>query len=229
MKKYFRISREYADNGGRTGKHSINIGTFSKKVIYALIALCVTAVFSCKDDDKEKEKESAYFYHSGHSYLIVRESKTWDEASGDARARGGYLVEIGSQGEQDAVYDAITKSGISTTYASVQDGGGAAYIWIGASDKATEGKWIWAESATEFWNGDKTGSAVESRYSNWGGTKSGTKNEPDDYDGQDAAAIGLAKWPAGVNAELGVAGEWNDIDVKNRLYYIIEFDEEKKK
>jgi hypothetical protein len=70
---------------------------------------------------------------------------------------------------------------------------------------------------------------VGNRYHNWGGKKSGTVNEPDDYDGrQDAAAIGLAKWPAAQGVELGVAGEWNDIDETNTLYYIIEFDEEKK-
>jgi hypothetical protein len=159
---------------------------------------------------------------SGHSYLIVRELKTWSAAFADAKARGGYLVEINSQEEQDAVYAAIQSSGISTTYTAVTDGGGAAYIWIGASDKATEGKWVWAESNTEFWNSGPVGN----RYHNWGGKQSGTVHEPDDHGGQqDAAAIGLAKWPTGPGVGLGVAGEWNDIDETNTLYYIVEFDE----
>ncbi|MDR1130176.1 MAG: hypothetical protein LBK96_04275 [Prevotellaceae bacterium] len=226
MEKCFKFTEQYAGIGGRTGKLSSKLETFSRKAVYVLTALCMTVVFSCKDDDDDggDSGDSAYFHHSGHSYLIVRELKTWSAASGDAKAKGGYLVEINSQEEQNAVYAAIQSSGISTTYKAVTDGGGAAYIWIGASDKATEGKWVWAESNTEFWN---SGSPVENRYHNWGGKKSGTVNEPDDYDGQDAAAIGLAKWPAGQNAELGVAGEWNDIDETNTLYYIIEFNEEK--
>ncbi|MDR1171207.1 MAG: hypothetical protein LBL24_02010 [Bacteroidales bacterium] len=220
MKTFFKLT-EYA------GKHSIKPATFSKKAIYVLTALCMTVVFSCKDDDNDNDGgDPVYFHHSGHSYLIVRELKTWSAASNEAKTKGGYLVEIGSQEEQTAVYAAIQESGISTTYQAVEDGGGAAYIWIGASDEASEGKWVWVGSNTEFWN---SGAAVEGRYHNWGGKKAGSINEPDDYDGQDAAAIGLAKWPAGVqDVELGVAGEWNDIDETNKLYYIVEFDEEKK-
>ncbi|MDR1121827.1 MAG: hypothetical protein LBM08_13035 [Dysgonamonadaceae bacterium] len=225
MKKVFKLAT-YAGIGGRTGKLSSKLEAFSKKAVYVLIALCMTVGFSCKDDDDDggDSGNSTYFHHSGHSYLIVKELKTWSAAFVDAKAKGGYLVEINSQEEQNAVYAAIQASGISTTYKAVPDGGGAAYIWIGASDEATEGKWIWAYSNTEFWN---NGAPVENRYHNWGGKKSGTVNEPDDYDGQDAAAIGLAKWPTVQGIELGVAGEWNDIDESNTLYYIVEFDEEK--
>jgi hypothetical protein len=64
---------------------------------------------------------------------------------------------------------------------------------------------------------------VNGAYYNWGGTNTGTPNEPDDYNSnQDAAAIGLEPWPA---AGMGnVAGEWNDIAITNTLYYIIEYD-----
>jgi hypothetical protein len=232
MKKNFKFTEKYAVNGGRTEKHSISMGTFSKKAIYVVIALCMTVVFSCKDDDDNdnKEGDSPYFQHSGHSYLIVKEKKTWSAASADATAKGGYLVEINNLEEQNAIYDTIKKSGILTTYVAVSDGGGAAYIWIGASDKDTEGEWVWKGSNTKFWSGTGSGSAVDNKYHNWGGKKAGSTNEPDNYGdaGQDAAAIGLAKWPVGVDTELGVAGEWNDIAETNTLYYIIEFDEVKK-
>ncbi len=50
---------------------------------------------------------------------------------GSDAQRGGYLVEIGSQGEQDAVWKAIRDAGVSSSYTSVNDGGGVAYVWIG--------------------------------------------------------------------------------------------------
>jgi hypothetical protein len=231
MKNNLKFTEKYAGRGGRTEKHSISMGTFSKKAVYVAIALCITVVFSCKDDEGDKGEDSPYFQHSDHSYLIVKEKKTWSAASADAAAKGGYLVEINSQEEQNAVYDAIQKSGISTTYVAVPDGGGAACIWIGASDKDNEGEWVWKGSNTKFWSGTGSGSAVDNKYHNWGGKKAGSTNEPDNYgEGQDAAAIGLTKWPAGAADDdaLGVAGEWNDIAETNALYYIIEFNEVKK-
>ncbi|MDR3245761.1 MAG: C-type lectin domain-containing protein [Prevotellaceae bacterium] len=230
MKKYLLEQKKYAGLSGKAGQNYGIIGTFSKTAIYLMIALFMVIGYSCSKDEDEEEKgaESAYFYYGDHSYLIVKQSKTWVEAAADAVAQGGYLVEIGSQAEQTAVYQAIQNSGISTTYAAVEDGGGAAYIWIGATDKAAEGDWLWngrnGANGTLFWKG----SAQNNSYFNWGGKAAGTVNEPDDYEGQDAAAIGLAGWPVGASPGLGRAGEWNDIDESNRLYYVIEFDEAEK-
>jgi hypothetical protein len=83
-----------------------------------------------------------------------------------------------------------------------------------------------------FWLGNNTGSAIAGAYVNWGGKAAGKFNEPDNFTdtqyspkGQNAAAIGLSKWPAGSSSPLGIAGEWNDIAESNKLYYIVEFDE----
>ena len=47
-------------------------------------------------------------------------------------------------------------------------------------------------------------------YNNWG-------YEPDDYLGQqDGLGLALTDWP------LGYAGEWNDLNVANSLYFIVE-------
>jgi len=167
-----------------------------------------------------------------NSYKLVTTQRDWVSAAADAVQQGGHLVEINDSAEQAGIWQAIQDSGISTTYTAVSDGGGVAYIWIGATDKANEGTWLWDgdndDNGENFWNGQgawgaNNGSAVNGAYYNWGGTNTGTPNEPDDYgSNQDAGAIGLEPWPA---AGMGnIAGEWNDIAITNSLYYIIEFD-----
>jgi hypothetical protein len=232
MKKYAEFTKKYAGNGKRSQKNSTGMETFSKTAIYMLIAVCMTIGYSsCSEDDDDKPAGSTYFSHDGHSYLIVKELKTWVDAASDAKSRGGYLVEIDNQAEQDAVYLAITKSGVATNYVAIPDGGGAAYLWLGGSDRYGEGSWLWNganQSGTFplFWLGDETGSAVGGAFVNWGGKSTGTCNEPDNFTdssvspkGQSAAAIAISNWP------YGKAGEWNDIAETNKLYYVVEFDE----
>lgn len=172
------------------------------------------------------------FTYNGKSYEVVKELKSWADAAACAVERGGYLVEIGDQAEQDAVYDAIINgAGVSPTYTVVPDGGGVAYVWIGATDEQTEGTWLWDGNddgtGINFWNGQGAagtggGSAVGGAYVNWGGASTGTYMEPDDFGaGQDGAAIALAAWPAG-SGFLGIASEWNDISMMNTIYYVIE-------
>lgn len=173
------------------------------------------------------------FEYLNRTYEIIKEQKTWEGAAACAVQRGGHLVHIDSLGEQDALYDALLSSGISATYTTVSDGGGIAYVWIGATDKGTEGAWLWDGDndgqGTPFWNGqggagNGIGQVVEDRYVNWGGISAGTQKEPDDYQAnQDAAAIALAGWPKS-NSSLGIASEWNDINITNQLYYVVEYD-----
>jgi len=172
------------------------------------------------------------FSYGGHNYEVVKEMKNWSTAAACAVERGGYLVEINDQAENDAVYNGITiGAGVSTTYTTVNDGGGIAYVWIGASDITTEGNWIWDGdgdgSGTSFWTGEGSAGAggghpVGFLYNNWGGSNAGTPNEPDDYsNNQDAGAIALDGWPGG-SGSLGVVKEWNDIATTNSLYFVIE-------
>ncbi len=169
------------------------------------------------------------FTFNGSNYDIVEEKLSWEDAAAYAVNLGGYLVHINSIEEQNAIYDTIVNGAqISDTYTIVTDGGGVAYIWIGATDKNTEDDWIWDGDndsvGDSFWSGNGNGSAVNNAYFNWGGTAEGTPNEPDDFfSNQDAAAIGLKGWPA-ILENLGSASEWNDIDIDNELYFIIEYD-----
>lgn len=173
------------------------------------------------------------FTYNGKKYEIIKEKKTWTDAAMFANSKNGHLVEIDDQAEQVAIYDAIQKSGISPTYTQAKDAGSVAYIWIGATDRGHEGNWIWdgtnKGSGKTFWTGEGihgkgNGEAVNNAYENWGRASSAKPNEPDNSGGkQNAAAMGLAPWPKN-SGQLGKAGEWNDINEDNQLYFIIEYD-----
>ena len=170
------------------------------------------------------------FDYNGHSYEVVKENKSWTAAVACAVQRGGYLAEINDAAENTAIFNALmsASAGINTSLTSTSNGGGAAYVWIGGNDIATEGTWIWngdnTGTSTQFWMGTKTGSATNSAYTNWG-TTNGTQNEPDNYNSnQDGLAIALNAWPTfqQPGQGLGVAGQWNDIRDIETLFYIIE-------
>jgi len=74
-----------------------------------------------------------------------------------------------------------------------------------------EGVWRWTD-----------GSRLAEGYANWGRGPAGS--EPDDFRGmQDAMALGLTGWPSFRPGALGRAGEWNDLDEKDRLAFVVEF------
>lgn len=151
---------------------------------------------------------------SGIKYEIIKEKLNWVDAAACAVSRGGKLAEINSKAEQDSLFKYVNKAGIVAANTVAPDGGGASYLWLGANDRAEEGKWIWDGdnngASVQFWQGTKTGSAVGGLYNNWG-------NEPDDFQNQDCLGLAFTNWP------LGVAGQWNDVKESNTLYYIIEY------
>jgi len=204
------------------------------KIVFALFILAGLFLSTkiihaqCADEDNILE-----FQFDGKKYEFVLESKSWSDAAACAVERGGYLVEINSAEEQAAIINYILNSGVPTNYSPVIDGGGDSYVWIGATDRQSEGNWIWdgknLGQGTLFWTGhgaagENNGHTVNDSYVNWGGKSTGTINEPDNYEGtQNAAAIGLTGWPVGMNF-LGIAGEWNDINVNNQIYFVIEYE-----
>lgn len=158
------------------------------------------------------------FVYNGKTYEIVKENKSWIAAADCAVARGGILTEINDAAEQNAIFNELTSNAnINFSNTIAPDGGGGSYIWIGGNDLFMEGNWVWDgdndNSGTQFWMGTTTGSPLGGLYNNWG-------NEPDNNSsaivGQDALGLSLNGWP------LGVAGEWNDIEHTNALYYIVE-------
>jgi hypothetical protein len=166
------------------------------------------------------------FTYGGHTYEVVKELKSWTDAKLCAQERGGYLVAIDSASEKNYIMGQLmlsTAANINPNYYPVTDGGGASYIWTGGSDAITEGVWYWQGSPlmSPFYTGQGTagnggGAAVGGAYTNWG---CNIYCEPDNFfwqNDQDALGLAMGSWP------YGYAGQWNDIDMNNTLYYIIE-------
>lgn len=209
------------------------------KAKFSILILCILLIVPLRNLKAQcVDTNSIYTFSfptpgNQHTYEIVKELKDWTTAAACALERGGYLAKITSQAEQDSIFSKIQTSGISSSYTSVIDGGGIAYIWIGATDQVSEGNWIWdgtnSGTGANFWNGQGAagiggGIAVGGSFVNWGGKSIGVFKEPDNYfynSDQDAAAIALSGWPSGTTLN-GIAGEWNDIAISNTIYYLIE-------
>lgn len=180
-------------------------------ILFPLLALTLTT-FQLKAQCANEVNITSFSYN-GSNYEVVKENQTWINAAACAVERGGYLIEINDVNEQNMIFSNLPT--ITPSNTSAPDGGGAGYLWIGGNDMATEGTWIWDgnndSNGTQFWSGDVNGSPVGGLYNNWG-------NEPDNYgSGQDALAYAITNWP------MGVQQQWNDVDINNTLYYIIEY------
>lgn len=202
----------------------------TKKIILTTITSLLLLGTTTTKGQTVSQNNIHSFEHQGKRYQIITEMKTWIEATEYATNQGGYLAEINNQEEQDAIYNALQNNipDFSINPPIAQDGGGASYAWIGGNDIQQEGSWVWNgnnnENKTPFWQGGKRGDAIDNQYSNWG-TTYGEQNEPDNYlNNQDGVAIALNNWPQGIGSwPLGNAGQWNDLAITNKLYFVIEY------
>lgn len=124
---------------------------------------------------------------NGHYYELITANLTWSEAKAAAEASlfaglAGYLVSITSAEEQAFL-------NVSVNPSSVQ-------AWIGATDEAVEGSYVWS-------GGPEDGDALG--YTNW------SVGEPNNFGGEDYA-IG---WWSG--------DRWNDLPGNSRASYIVEY------
>lgn len=154
------------------------------------------------------------FVYNGHTYQVVKENKTWTDASTCAVDLGGYLAEINDAAEDSAIFNELdNNAGIIT--ANTQNQFGTASVWLGGSDAGNEGDWIWDGDndgvGPQFWSGGPGGSVVGGLHTNWGTSPP----EPDNSGGQDHLTIIIR--PAAINY-----GKWNDLVSTNTLYYLIE-------
>ena len=186
-----------------------------KNYYLLLLAILFTGGFNAFSQNCADSNNIYTFTFDGRKYEIVKENKTWESAASCANERGGYLTHIDLDFEQKIIYQNLKLAEIDANNTVAPDGGGASYVWIGGNDKATEGKWIWNGNndgnGVQFWEGDYNGSPVDGRYNNWG-------DEPDNWGDQDGLGLAITNWP------LGEAGQWNDVDINNSLYYVIEYD-----
>ena len=90
-------------------------------------------------------------------YLFQEWNSTWYNARRECKQSGGYLVEIDSEEEQDAIRFEIQDRG--------WDGHSHYGFWIGLTDIFHDGTWVW----------DNLGKPLD--YSNW------ASGEPNNYNG----------------------------------------------
>lgn len=106
-------------------------------------ALADTSVLPTKPtEEKGQEAETEAVVYEGHSYAVCDEAMSWDDAKAACEMRGGHLVVINDEKEQQFLQTIVI-------------GGKKPYYWIGLSDSETEGTFKWV-------NGDSL------TYTNWG-------------------------------------------------------------
>lgn len=165
------------------------------------------------------------FTVEGRPYKLITTLRTYAQAEADAVTKGGHLVHIDSQAENDAIFAAINAAVPANSVSA--DGGGIKYVWIGGTE-ISEGNYAWMDSQTApFWTGGKTGAAAAGAFANWGRSTVGSSGPEPDNSGniQSRAAMGITAWPSSGASKIGQPGQWNDIrsDV-NVLAYVIELD-----
>ena len=129
----------------------------------------------------------AWVWHTygGSEYSLTNNPTTWELAENEAVSAGGHLVTINDSYEETHL--------IAFAYASNLEGD--RLLWIGFTDKVTEGNWQWI-----------SGQPVT--YTDWG------PGQPDDSWGEDYADMDLRS--------LGVAKIWNDVSNNYSIFGIIE-------
>ena len=176
-------------------------------LLAGLIMSCHNSIAQCADD------ANIYtFEYNGQLYEVVKENKSWTEASSCAVSRNGYLAEINDAAEHNAVLKELTdNAGIIMSDTPNQFG--IPSVWLGGSDAVEEGNWIWDGDndgrGNQFWSGGPNGSG--SRYSNWGTSPA----EPDNFNEQDHLTI-IIEPPVNF-------GLWNDLVSTSSIYYLIEY------
>jgi hypothetical protein len=137
-----------------------------------------------------------------YPYAIIEGSFTWDEAKADAIKRGGSLAVIQNRDDYTAVRNRY-KSNL--TYD----------LWLGASDKATEGTWVWENGIqlnTTKWLEASPFASWEDYYSGASQTRAPwATGKPNDFNNSD----GLIIRPD---------GSFEDRPLATKLAYLIEYD-----
>ncbi|MDB5385367.1 MAG: Extracellular serine protease precursor, partial [Planctomycetaceae bacterium] len=125
------------------------------------------------------------------SYTLISGSFTAVAARADALSRGGWVATITSSAEDTLV----------------QTAAGSSDVWIGASDNATEGKWIWdqgPDTGLQFWTGNQGGSVIPGNFSRW------QSGEPNGGTSENYAEL------------YHSSGNWNDLSGGGGLPYVLE-------
>lgn len=103
---------------------------------------------------------------NGHCYLVEASPRSWSEARAQCQARGAGWDLASLRSPLDSVFAAELLE---------------IEAWVGATDAAVEGQWLWADTAEAFWSGTGAGQALNGAYTNW------NSDEPNGGDNSDCA------------------------------------------
>ena len=115
-------------------------------------------------------------------YLFQEWNSTWYDSRRECKQSGGYLVEVDSQEEQDAILREIASRG--------WDGDTHFGFWIGLTDIFHDGTWVW----------DNLGKPLD--YSNW------ASGEPNNYNGAQHC-VAMKVWGSVYDVDNDF--KWDDI------------------
>jgi len=134
-------------------------------LVFVLATVCLTVTAQSANGDW-------MFTHGGHTYEVVTTARNWSSAAADAVVRemyglSGALARIDDLGENTAIIGELL-SGIPTgDYDNTDaplDGGGAAYVWIGETDRNAPDVWLWDGNndgtGDQFWQGKANGISI---------------------------------------------------------------------
>lgn len=149
---------------------------------------CIGGDYSARWSERQSAKSSP----NSHCYMAFMAERTWFQARRTCENVGGYLATITSEDEMNFIWNQF-----GAVFTETWKG-----PWIGFSDAANEGDWVWV-------TGESGVIGQDSVYANW------YVGEPDDCcGGQDCANIAGGHW----------GYKWNDNKCHNLLPFICERD-----
>ncbi len=121
--------------------------------------MCITGSLGCEEDSQRTGASAEELAargacppdavaFGGHHYKVFDEDVTWHEAKSLCRGMGGHLATITSREEQHFLAD-------------LADG---RYLYLGGSDEAEEGRWVWIDGSPWQFTAWMAGQP-----NNWGG------------------------------------------------------------
>jgi hypothetical protein len=167
--------------GGPNAQAELTQLAFSQPEAHDLIGPTLGVSFSEVLDAVTVLGTQGAWHYGGHTYTLTPRSMSWTEAEAEAQRLGGHLVTINDEAEQ---------AWVSETFG----GWGGWYFWLGATDQAVEGTWVWASEQPVI-------------YTNW------AAGQPQSHSAYDWAYLGWdGRWRVTDNAGLG-SGGWGVIEI----------------
>ena len=115
----------------RLAMYRDKLKAFTKAGEFDKAIACKAAILRLEeaDDAVGSPKPAGTIRHNGHTYLLVKDSVTWDTAKKRCELMGGHLITLEGNDEIDWFRRVCQTNKTS--------------CWIGASDEESEGKWQW--------------------------------------------------------------------------------------